>query len=69
MFIVIENVGNTQNFRLFRHKENAERYVSNQITKRIREDINQISYKDGIITYNNGTEVWYDTIESEVEDE
>lgn len=40
MFIVIENVNNTNNFRLFRHKENAERYVSNQITKRIREDIN-----------------------------
>ena len=69
MFIVIENVGNTQNFRLFRHKENVERYVSNQITKRIREDINQISYKDCTITYNDGTEVWYDTIESEVEDE
>ena len=69
MFVVVESIGNEHNCRLFKNKENAERYVSNQITKRIREDINQISYKDGIITYNDGTEVWYDTIESEVEDE
>lgn len=69
MFIVIENVNREQNCKVFHNNENAERYVTNQITKRIREDINQISYKDGIITYNDGTEVWYNVVESEAEDE
>lgn len=69
MFIVIENINREQKCKVFYNLDNANRYVSNQICKRIREDIEKIGYQNNIITYNDGTEVWYNIVESEVEDE
>lgn len=69
MFIVIENINKEQKCKIFHNLDNANRYVNNQICKRIREDIEKIGYQNNIITYNDGTEVWYNIIESEVEDE
>lgn len=69
MFIVIENIDKKQNCKAFHNKENAERYVTNQITRRIREDIEKIGYQNGIITYCDGTEVWYNIVEGDVQDE
>ena len=69
MFIVIENIDKKQNCKVFHNKENAEKYVTNQITRRIREDIEKIGYQNGIITYCDGTEVWYNIVEGDVQDE
>lgn len=69
MFIVIENINREQKCKIFHNKENAERYVTNQITRRIREDIEKIGYQNGIITYCDGTEVWYNIVEGDVQDE
>ena len=69
MFIVIETKSREHKCRVFSNKDNADRYVANQISKRIREDIEKISFQNGMITYLDGTEIWYDIVQVDMEDE
>lgn len=68
MYVVIK-IAEKPEAKIFHNKDNAEQYINNQITKTIREDIDRISYKDGIITYDDGKKVWYKIMEGDVQDE
>lgn len=73
MWIVIERCNRydikPHNVLLFTDEKNAQKYVSDQMVMRIRQDIDKIGFKNGKITYQDGTEIWYDCWKGDIQDE